>query len=98
MQFAYLLQQDFSQLIYNSTPTSLFSLSKLETCERNFSTVAAETASQRCGVPLGSVKKTHHFIITCIFTNGKTSYLPICFYSSKHFIVVVVLCFVLSPR
>ena len=40
--------------------TSLLSLSRLETCDLNFSTVAVETASQRWGVTDGSARLKLH--------------------------------------
>ena len=40
--------------------TCVFSLSRLETCDLNFSTVAVDTASHRCGVADGSVTKRIH--------------------------------------
>ena len=43
--------------------TSLLSLSRLETCDLNFSTVAVDTASQRWGVTDGSTKLTHFVIL-----------------------------------
>ena len=64
-KFIVLNQQEESISAYRVKKyhTSLLSLSKLETCDLNFSTVAVDTASQRWGVTDGSARLTQLVIL-----------------------------------